>query len=152
MVGIECGIKIRAKSMFGIGIRNSAEVRNPEIRAGLLNPNLLSPRPGSELIKSEIAIKVKIYVGQVGRIIQSSRRLETFGTQCGQEARADTELRFIINLSIEISDCPSYLTSTGGAGIEGEGQRNKSSADQKDRAVATTIEVGCEWSSSSRWH
>ncbi|GBP60130.1 hypothetical protein EVAR_41819_1 [Eumeta japonica] len=28
MVGIECGIKIRTESMFGIGIRDGAEVRN----------------------------------------------------------------------------------------------------------------------------
>ncbi|GBP24249.1 hypothetical protein EVAR_80102_1 [Eumeta japonica] len=28
MVGIECGIKTRTKSMFGIGIRNGTEVRN----------------------------------------------------------------------------------------------------------------------------
>ncbi|GBP66082.1 hypothetical protein EVAR_37544_1 [Eumeta japonica] len=29
MVGIECGIKIRTKSVIGIEIRNGAEVRNP---------------------------------------------------------------------------------------------------------------------------
>ncbi|GBP19730.1 hypothetical protein EVAR_8890_1 [Eumeta japonica] len=60
MVGIEWGIKIRTKSMFGIGIRT---VPKSEIRAGFLNPNVLSPRPGSEL-KARLRSKSK--VGQIG--------------------------------------------------------------------------------------
>ncbi|GBP64045.1 hypothetical protein EVAR_44128_1 [Eumeta japonica] len=47
MVGIGYKIKIRTKSMFGIGVR-----------AGLLNPNLLNPRPGSEL-KARLRSKSK---------------------------------------------------------------------------------------------
>ncbi|GBP51559.1 hypothetical protein EVAR_34445_1 [Eumeta japonica] len=56
MVGIECGIEIRTKRLFGIGIRNGARSK---IRAGLLNPNLLSPRPGSEL-KAKLRSKSKV--------------------------------------------------------------------------------------------
>ncbi|GBP95195.1 hypothetical protein EVAR_100954_1 [Eumeta japonica] len=54
MVGIECGIKIRTKSMFGTGIRNGAEVR--EIRAASTLMYLVETR---FRIKSETAIKVR---------------------------------------------------------------------------------------------
>ncbi|GBP41022.1 hypothetical protein EVAR_82982_1 [Eumeta japonica] len=56
MIGIECGIKIRTKSMFEIRIRNDAEVRN---QSGPFKPNLLSPRPGSEL-KARLRSKPKV--------------------------------------------------------------------------------------------